>query len=505
MNNRVTKTSTTKPWKWDPPFKWSYFEWTISDYLKMRPMIDTDPEGQRPTVSPIPSTPDSKNPSKEQSIIESILLGEDIGEMKIAKLVHDEIVNHPYESVDGGHRKRAIWDFINNKFSTHMSSCVGAKKFSQLTEEEREKFYAFRIRVIIYDGLSSRQRGILFRKTNTVTPVNFMEMLNSYGNTPIAKAVRYTVRVIAGNPHSLFSHYQREKVDKDTGDIQFQQIFENISFNNNRLKIEEAVARIFCIINKNAGLTTSSNEELEAMYEDSTLDAEKVEVLIAKVKKVLDFVLQVSLQRKTHLKRGVTYNEFVMLYRFYFHYNAKYGENAWSIDNSYQYFLDFFAAFDSFNPRNPDMNYACEIVKEDGNRVRHEAFRGYLGDHKTQEKIDRTIKWMEHYFDASSKDYFILKDKKRFFTVAEAESALIKSRFVDPIDGLPLTLDDAQADHILPHSKGGKTDPKNLLMIKSKYNRDKGSMTEEQMIAYLKANGLISDKDLTKKGPEKSV
>ena len=75
--------------------------------------IDCDPVGQRP---------DAESMSKKQGIIDTVIRGYDFGELKLRKLVKSIDNHYSMRSIDGGHRKRAVRDFIDNKFKTNRST-----------------------------------------------------------------------------------------------------------------------------------------------------------------------------------------------------------------------------------------------------------------------------------------------------------------------------------------------------------------------------------------------
>ena len=75
--------------------------------------IDCDPVGQRPDVESM---------SKKQGIIDTVIRGYDFGELKLRKLIKSIDNHYSMRSIDGGHRKRAVRDFIENKFKTNRST-----------------------------------------------------------------------------------------------------------------------------------------------------------------------------------------------------------------------------------------------------------------------------------------------------------------------------------------------------------------------------------------------
>src|SRR6056300_794503 len=119
--------------------KWCVMIWTISKFYEKAVNnleIDTDPEGQRTDQSEedkrsLVST--NFKPSKAQGVINSIFKGNDIGEIKLTtngctfietddgkdiilqKVSGSEQFEFVEESVDGGHRKRYMIWFKQNK------------------------------------------------------------------------------------------------------------------------------------------------------------------------------------------------------------------------------------------------------------------------------------------------------------------------------------------------------------------------------------------------------
>ena len=67
--------------------------------------IDCDPIGQRPDVESM---------SKRQGIMDTVFRGYDFGELKLRTLPEGN--DYLYRSIDGGHRKRAIRDYILGKY-----------------------------------------------------------------------------------------------------------------------------------------------------------------------------------------------------------------------------------------------------------------------------------------------------------------------------------------------------------------------------------------------------
>jgi hypothetical protein len=485
MTKLAKKTVTIS--KWMPPKKITPIVniWSVADFIRFAKFIDTDPVGQRPSIEENPIG--ESKPSKAQSIINTIFRGSDIGEVKLADIKNEGGKFH-FESIDGGNRKRALIGFVLGTFPLHKSSVLGQKYYGELTEEQRDFFDDYTFRAAVYMNLTAAEKGQLFRDTNTVTEVNHQEMLNSYGNIPIANAIRFLsrhVRGVAGEPHKLFECTFNKLTNK--------LVYPNIAFDNARLRIDEIVARLFCIVyNGKGNLTSASPSELREMYEDIDLENEQtVKQLQKRVEEVLDFILAIAQKRKYYLKNPLTNKELVLLYRLYFHYNEKYGK--WKLTDPDLFLKKFKIAMDKFDKTNPSKFAQGTFVLdkknngEDGSaRLICEAFHSYLGEHKMITKARQTIEWMENFFNPLKDGSIIVLDKKRVFGQDEIESALIRQMFKDPITGNDLTMHDAAGGHIVAHSKGGKTTRNNLIALSKKDNSLSGAINALEYVEFEK-------------------
>ena len=222
-------------------------------------LIDTDPEGQRPDIESL---------SKKQGIIDTVLRGYDFGELKLRTLVEAVRIAtaFKYRSIDGGHRKRSIRDFINNKFKTGRNTVayvngqvipVGNKFFKELPSEVKEQFSSYKIRFTIYDeSMTDEQAGEIFRRTNITTDVNHQEMLNSYEDNLVARFVRYTSRPVVGVGNKYHALFEYKTLGEDRKQVWF-------STPSSRLRDDEFVTRFITMLTKDekdANWLTSSNK-----------------------------------------------------------------------------------------------------------------------------------------------------------------------------------------------------------------------------------------------------
>jgi len=451
--------------------KWNVENKTIQQFLKDCNLIDVNPIGQRPAASPDIS--EGNKPSKSQSIIASIFNNYHIGDLTLVK---NNEGNYRFESIDGGHRKRAIINFWKNKFPTHKSSSIGQKYARDLSDYERDFFLNYALIVVTYDLMPNKLKGVVFRNKNNTTPVNHQEMLNSYGNTPIANFIRSTARNVSGEKSIRHLLFQNTFIKKDDA---YEEKHTYLKFANHRLDHDERVARITYMIYMGTKLVACDKIQLEEMYNDDSLTKTEADRIGKKVGECLDFMLQVAEARRS-LKKGygLNSNEFTMLYRLWVYFKTLYRE--FKLEDAFKFYQKFDMAMNKFVGSDSDKLISGEYRETPKHQPRliHEAFRGYLGAHNSAKKIEMTCKWLcnEGGFDPVEDESISVLDHRRFFSRKMIEQKLNEQGYACWIDETPLNLTNAQGAHIVPHSLGGKTEYDNLVVVNKYHNSMMGSM-----------------------------
>ena len=419
---------------------------------------------------PLPQRlPVTEGPEKREGIVDLMLKGIDIGQITLVKNTEGSLF--VYDSLDGGHRKRYIHGFYNGKFT------VNGKHFNQLSIDEKNIFQKYTLSFVIYEPLDVFTRGYIFRALNTVTDVNHMEMLNSFGDIEIANLVRFNVRSVSGYErptHQLFESSANPKNE-----------FRWLDFNNKRLKTEELLARIVYRYTQSNLLGASSDEDVKKMYQSDRLD---IDLLKEKTKEHCDFLLKCSIGKKTG---GLTQQDFKMLSFLYFYFIDTYGK--FKIE-SYEDFMTNFrkALLKVSNNKDPYWGKTQNDVDFDNKaRMLSEAFTSYLGAPHHEKKIKQTVIWLLEEFTV--RNFITILDKKRAFSKVERERQLLEQDCVCDIDGLSLTLDEAEAGHIISHTNGGKSVPENMKMVRKCHNTAMGTMNlEDYRTIWLENNKKAS-------------
>ena len=428
---------------------------TIKQYVNdWYTKINCLPVGQR--------LPVAIGPEKREGIIRSILLGIDIGQITLVEN-SDDIYN--YESVDGGHRKRYIWDYIQNKFS------VDGKYFNQLDQEKQKAFLNYEIVFSIYEPLDVYTKGYIFRALNETTKVEHQEMLNSYGNIPIANFIRELVRSVSGVNNTTHELFECSLIKNK------EQKFKYLEFNNLRLKTEELVARIVYryYADQDNLLGSSSDDDLENMYEDETIDLTAVS-FEKKVKEHLNFLLRCANAKKQLEQKGLTQQDFKMLSFVYYHMLDNYGK--FRIDDYIPFIKAYRKAMSILQEKDGKYaNVKVDVDFDNSARLVPEAFAKYLGAPHHEKKIKQTVIWLLQEFDI--REYVIIQDSKRAYTLKEKLDQLAVQDYKCKITGNDLKYEDAEAAHIISHHNGGMSTKDNMVMIEREHNRAMGTMNLE--------------------------
>ena len=421
---------------------------------------ECQPVGQRLPVY-------SKDNAKGIGIITTLLDGYDIGTITVMQLNRKQKraakrVKYDFESIDGGHRKRSLWSYLQDGFM------VRGKHFSQLSEKEQAAFLDTELTFTIYNALDSATKGHIFRTLNKTTDVNFIEMLNSYGDIPVANFVRETVRIVKqidNECNTLFEFVLNPKGEP---------IYKYLSFDNDRLKQDHAFARIAhrYIQYPKQLLGGSSDKELETMYENPNLTKDSIPDV--KITEHLDFLRKMAMYRKQQFKTGLTQHDFKAMSYLYFYLSDTYG--SFDIPDAEEFFKEYARANSAL--MNKDGDYAETIHESSGYSVQV-MYKKYIAAPWDGKKISTAVSYLVGEM-GDIENVISVKDNSRSFTVLEKEAKLAEQNFVCAIDHKPLKWKDAHAAHIVAHTNGGRTIYSNLAMVRACYNTEMGTMDLNQ-------------------------
>ena len=428
---------------------------TIEEFiLNYQPITDCNPIGQRPAVYLSPQN------DKSVAIIMSILHNIDVGNITLVD-VKDEPTKWLWESLDGGHRKRAIIDFRNGEFK------VMGMYYSEFPDDLKQLFLSYTLSFTLYEPLSNYMKGVIFRSLNKTTDVNSQETLNSYGDHPIANAVRETVRIVS-------KANGKTTITDDVFAVTAGGNFKWIEGDNLRLKQEEWVARVYYSFYNGGKLGNRESDRLETMYNDDTINMKQLK---RKVDKFLEFLFEMAKSRRGTMGTGLSNSEKTALLNTYLYLSDSYGSDLEATD-----YLAWYQAFSKvYNDlyHDPQGKYKdiIDLPFESKETTISQRFKDYTRNHNSIEKQTQLVMWLTNHSEWENVlKHTLLKDRNRSFPRWMKEVTLQNQGYVCYIDGLPLSWDEAEAGHIVAHAKQGKTVLDNCAMIRKCYNSDMGTM-----------------------------
>ena len=435
---------------------------TVQHFLLTHGDIDCNPVHQRPDREP--KLVGTTAPSKAQEIMRCLISGQNIGVITIHRTPGKKF---KFESIDGGHRKRYIIDFYNNRFPLFNTG----KFYRDLDATDRATFLTKNMFFCVYDNLKPDQAGQIFRDLNKTTQVNHQEMLNSYGDIPIANAIRQTVREVSGvvnSPHPLFGYNQSSATAEKK--------YVHIGFNNNGLHIEEMVARMFYRYYDGGGLGTSDDADLETLYK-APIDEIVASKLTTKVWDCLDFVLSMAKIRRQRLNSPLPQKDFTLLYRLYMYLEQNIG--VYSIPDRHDFFDAIYGAYSQYR-----LDYSLQPVELQqvsplsAEKTIGKQFNDSLGEFRPMKSvafpIDRLL------LGVNLLSVIAPRDPQRIFPRVWRETKLIEQNYKCAVTGETLTMKDAHGAHIVSWADGGKTVYENLAMVSAYHNARMGQLSLNQ-------------------------
>ena len=87
------------------------------------------------------------------------------------------------------------------------------------------------------------------------------------------------------------------------------------------------------------------------------------------------------------------------------------------------------------------------------------------------------MEWLNHVIPTSEELGIIELDKKRSFSAKQTDELFADQGEICDVTGKKIPRSDAVAAHVIAHSKGGKTNRKDIVITGSSENRDMGIMS----------------------------
>ena len=405
--------------------------WPIFSVNTRQPSIDPKPAYQRGPIWSI---------SNQQLFIDSILRGFDIPKLYLRRLGDQ---GYEWEVIDGQQRLRAVWDYMSNKFSLPDNSdpvrgeSVSGLLFKDLPYALHDQFMAYTLTIVEVAKAEDSEVEDMFLRLQNGVPLNAAEKRNAISG-PVRDFVRNTA--------------ESNKV-----------MTASVPFQNSRYSHDELVAQML-LIERNGGPTSVRHTQLERLYRNAK-DFKRTSSEAKKLKTVMSFLHRAFPQKSPELTK-------VNLLSLYSVASATL--TKYSISKRAR---EFGKWFEGFEERRRLEENKPEDERDDRMVSYQMAVLQQTASHSSQQERQRIL--MEDL--AVTIPNLTLLDDQRLFT-HEQRAAIFRraeGKCVNPDDNSDCEVDcgwdNFHADHIVPHSAGGKTTVENGQLLCPKCNLKKGA------------------------------
>ena len=398
--------------------------WPLFTLSKKRSKINTNPDYQRPSVW---------TKAQKQMLIDSILRDFDIPKIYLHKTSDDT-----FDVIDGQQRIRTIWSFYDDEFALPKDAepvngiVVANKKYSELHMDIATIIDSYNLDFVILDNEDEDEIREMFLRLQNGTSLKAQEKRNAM-------------------PGQM-----RDFIKK----VSEHEFFQKVSFNNSRFTFDLIAAQItlFCIKKK---ICNIKDKDLNTMYEDNR-DFNESSVEAKTVFKILDYMNTMFPSKCPELKRYNVISLFALIMDMMPNYDIRDREKD---------IADWFIAFEtdrileeekSPEEQDPILVLYHEKVSHSTDTVDSLKFRHDLLKESQLTKVHNLP----------------LKDSKRNFDESQRQVIYRKDKGVCQICGKECDWNDWEADHIVPWSKGGKTEIENGQVLCPTCNAKKGAKDE---------------------------
>ena len=412
----------------------------ISTMYGLQEKIDADPDYQRPSVW---------NERQKQLLIDTILRGYDVPKMYWERLNNDP--KYKFAVVDGQQRLRTVWEFCAGKFPLDKNADpvdgteIAGKSYEDLDFDLRTEFdtYSFDV-VIVEDAIQTDEEDEIrdmFLRLQNGTPLNAPEKRNA----------------MTGQMRNFVSKTAEHPFFRDC-----------CHFKDIRYRFAHVTAQMTCL--EMAGRPTNiKNNDLNLMYEQNTQFDDNGRIA-RKVNRTLDYLHRAFEGKRTPELKEI--HSAIILYCFasilvqdYVHKGTEAKLRSWFI---------------KFEKRRKD-NKELDEEKQDRSLIEYALLTGHSTD--GEDSIRKRLEYIQSLFFSEFPD-IEQKDKDRSFSHEQRLAIFRKDvgicQIAKKCDGDKLNWNEWHADHIKPHSKGGKTVVSNGQVACQACNLAKGTESAAQ-------------------------
>lgn len=383
--------------------------WTAQSAFRRRKGIDTNPDYQRPAVW---------TRAQKQLLIDSMLREYDVPKFYLHRTGKDT-----YDVIDGQQRLRAIWEFFDGGFALAKDAEsvdgyeIKGKKYDELDFDIQDRINSYDLDFVVLDYVEEDEIREMFLRLQNGTSLKAQEKRNA-----MPGRMGDFVRATAKHP-----------------------FFTKVNFSNSRFTFDLIAAQMTLLyLNKNNGICNIKDRDLNTMYEDyRDFDATSAEAKT--IVKILDYLNTMFPNKAPELKRYSVISLFILIMDMMPNYDIRNREQEIA-----QWFIDFEAMRAADELKAPEDQDPKLVIYHERVSNSSDAMDSLTYRHNfLKESLLSTVKNLPQ------------KDPKRNFDEAQRQVIFRRDKGICKQCGRQCEWNDWEADHIIPWSKGGKTEVEN--------------------------------------------
>lgn len=346
--------------------------------------------------------------AQKQLLIDSIIRNMDIPKLYFRQV--DGQSEFDYEIIDGQQRIRAIYEFRKGEFSlsSKFTPDFGNKYYEQLPESVKDIIDLYQVSITVIDDATDEEIRDMFFRLQNGKPLNAAEKRNAVGG-----GMRDFISDLVAT-HAVFEAYPR---------------------NNQRFSYEQMAAQ--CVLLELTGsIIDVKNSNLDRMYKsraDFSHDGSEAK----RIKRVMSYLARAFSQPTPEFSGRAQFVSLYWLVSRTIDDYAMYGMES----KLREFFIDFESRRQMYD------NEEIEFV-----RYSEALSRTSDGRERIEYRHDMLLReWLLFVPDLAK------KDNVRSFSHEQRIAIYRRDNGICQICGDPVPLEEFEADHIVPHSKGGLT------------------------------------------------